>query len=167
VFGRGGEELEFLRAHGIAYEVVPGITAALACAAYAGVPLTHRAYAQSVRLVTAHARDSVDTLDWAALAQERQTLAIYMGVGALDRVRERLLAHGRGPHTPFALVEDGSRPEQRVVVGTLAELPDVARRHGVVAPALLILGEVAAFAETLHWFGAEPLGTTRALDIAA
>jgi uroporphyrin-III C-methyltransferase/precorrin-2 dehydrogenase/sirohydrochlorin ferrochelatase len=159
VFGRGGEELEFLRAHGIAYEVVPGITAALACAAYSGVPLTHRAHAQSVRLVTAHAADSLDTLDWAALAQERQTLAVYMGVGALDRVRERLLAHGRSPSTPFALVENGSLPQQRVVVGTLDALPDVARAHGVGAPALLILGEVAALAESLHWFGAGPVGS--------
>ena len=86
VFGRGGEELEFLRAHDIAYEVVPGITAALACAAYSGVPLTHRDHAQSVRMVTAHCRQSLDTLDWPALARERQTLAIYMGVGQLDEL---------------------------------------------------------------------------------
>jgi len=86
VFGRGGEELEFLRSHGIAYEVVPGITAALACAAYAGVPLTHRDHAQSVRLVTAHCQQSIDTLDWPALAQERQTLAVYMGTGELDLI---------------------------------------------------------------------------------
>jgi uroporphyrin-III C-methyltransferase/precorrin-2 dehydrogenase/sirohydrochlorin ferrochelatase len=168
VFGRGGEELEFLRAHGIAYEVVPGITAALACAAHAGVPLTHRDHAQSVRLVTAHAAASLDTLDWRALAQERQTLAIYMGVAALARVRERLLAHGRDAATPFALVENGSRPSQRVIVGTLGELPEVAARHAVVAPALLIIGEVAALAESLHWFGAAPVGSTRvALEVAA
>jgi uroporphyrin-III C-methyltransferase/precorrin-2 dehydrogenase/sirohydrochlorin ferrochelatase len=165
VFGRGGEELEFLRAHGIAFEVVPGITAAVACAAYAGVPLTHREHAQSVRLVTAHAKDSLDTLDWRALAQERQTLAVYMGVGALDPLRERLLAHGRAPSTPFALVENGSLPHQRVVVGTLDELPALARAHRVGTPALLILGEVAAFAEALHWFGDAPLG--RAHDARA
>lgn len=157
VFGRGGEELEFLRSHGIDYEVVPGITAALACAAYAGIPLTHREHAQSVRLVTAHCRESLDLLDWAALAQERQTLAIYMGVAALASVRERLLAHGRAAATPFALIENGSRPEQRVVTGTLDELPQRARAHNVTSPALLILGEVAAFAPTLHWFGAAPL----------
>jgi len=161
VFGRGGEELEFLRGHGIAYEVVPGITAAVACAAYAGVPLTHRDHAQSVRLVTAHAQASLDTLDWRALAQERQTLAVYMGVGALERVRERLLAHGRAASTPFALVENGSRPDQRVVTGTLGDLPELARLHDVGTPALLILGEVAALATTLHWFGAPPLGTAR------
>jgi uroporphyrin-III C-methyltransferase/precorrin-2 dehydrogenase/sirohydrochlorin ferrochelatase len=158
VFGRGGEELEFLRAHAIAYEVVPGITAALACAAYAGVPLTHREHAQSVRFVTAHCRASLDTLDWAALAQERQTLAVYMGVGELATLRDRLVAHGRAPTTPFALIENGSRPGQRVVTGTLAELPERAIAHKVGSPALLILGEVAALAGQLHWFGAAPLG---------
>ncbi|MCT8281503.1 uroporphyrinogen-III C-methyltransferase [Xanthomonas translucens] len=157
VFGRGGEELEYLRAHGVPYAVVPGITAALACAAYAGIPLTHRAHAQSLRLVTAHCKESFDTLDWAALAQERQTLAVYMGVAGLDTVRERLLRAGRAADTPFALVENGSRPEQRVVVGTLADLPDTARAHQVGSPALLILGEVAALATDLHWFGAVPL----------
>ncbi|MET7141103.1 uroporphyrinogen-III C-methyltransferase [Xanthomonas sp. PPL139] len=158
VFGRGGEELEYLRAHGVPYAVVPGITAALACAAYAGIPLTHRDHAQSLRLVTAHCKDSFDTLDWAALAQQRQTLAVYMGVAGLDTVRTRLLRAGRAADTPFALVENGSRPEQRVVTGTLADLPDTARAHGVRSPALLILGEVAALASTLHWFGAAPLG---------
>ncbi len=158
VFGRGGEELEFLRAHGIAYEVVPGVTAALACAAYAGVPLTHREHAQSLRLVTAHCKDSLDTLDWRALAQERQTLAVYMGVAALDGLQRRLIEHGRDPATPFALVENGSRPQQRVVAGTLAQLAERARAHAVRAPALLIVGEVAALAGTLHWFGAAPLG---------
>ncbi len=166
VFGRGGEELEFLRAHGIAYEVVPGITAALACAAYAGVPLTHRAHAQSVRFLTAHAADapdpqSLDTLDWRSLAAERQTLAVYMGVGGLDALRERLVAHGRSPATPFALIENGSRPNQRVIVGTLGDLPERAREHAVQSPALLILGEVAALAAELHWFGALPLSASR------
>jgi uroporphyrin-III C-methyltransferase/precorrin-2 dehydrogenase/sirohydrochlorin ferrochelatase len=160
VFGRGGEELEFLRAHGIAYEVVPGITAALACAAYAGVPLTHRAHAQSVRLLTAHCQASHDTLDWAALAQERQTLAVYMGVGELAALQARLLEHGRSLATPFALVENGSRAGQRVVTGTLAQLAGRAAAHAVRSPALLILGEVAALAETLAWFGAPPLGAT-------
>lgn len=157
VFGRGGEELEALRAEGIPYEVVPGITAALACAAYAGIPLTHRDHAQSVRFVTAHCRNSIDTLDWAALAQERQTLAVYMGVQGLDILRERLIAHGRSPATPFALIENGSRPDQRVVLGTLSNLPERAIAENVRSPALLILGEVAALAKPLHWFGAAPL----------
>ena len=157
VFGRGGEELEFLRAHDIDYEVVPGITAALACAAYAGVPLTHREHAQSVRLLTAHRKDGDDNLDWRALAADRQTLAVYMGVAGLERLRTRLLEHGRAPGTPFALIENGSRPGQRVVTGTLADLPERARAHSMQSPALLILGEVAALAGTLHWFGAPPL----------
>lgn len=160
VFGRGGEELEFLREHGIAYEVVPGITAALACAAYSGVPLTHREHAQSVRLITAHCQHSVNSLDWAELAREPQTLAIYMGVSKLDELTRQLLAHGRAPDTPFALIENGSLPTQRTLTGTLAHLPALAIRHAVRAPALLILGEVAAQAEAAHWYG-ELLGAGR------
>ena len=160
VFGRGGEELEFLRAHGVDYEVVPGITAASACAAYAGVPLTHRDHAQSVRLVTAHCQRSLDTLDWRALAAERQTLAVYMGVAQLATLRSRLIAHGRAPETPFALIENGTRADQRVISGTLAMLDTLADMHGVRAPALLIVGEVASLAPTLAWFGAAPLGAT-------
>ncbi|MBS0575362.1 MAG: uroporphyrinogen-III C-methyltransferase [Proteobacteria bacterium] len=166
VFGRGGEELEFLRAHGIACEVVPGITAALACAAHAGIPLTHREHAQSLRLVTAHAKDSLDTLDWRALAAERQTLAVYMGVSALERLRARLLAHGRSADTPFALVENGARAQQRVIVGTLADLPERAHAENVRAPALLILGEVAALATPLHWFGAPPIARSQPLALS-
>jgi uroporphyrin-III C-methyltransferase/precorrin-2 dehydrogenase/sirohydrochlorin ferrochelatase len=158
IFGRGGEELEFLRAHGIGYEVVPGITAALACAAYAGIPLTHRDHAQSVRFVTAHAKAEDDGLDWAGFAREKQTLAFYMGVSGLERVRARLIAHGRAASTPCALVENGSRPEQRVVVGSLEDLPALAQHHDVRSPALLFIGEVAALAARLHWFGAAPLG---------
>ncbi|MFC5569691.1 siroheme synthase CysG [Lysobacter yangpyeongensis] len=157
VFGRGGEELQVLREHGIAFEVVPGITAAIACGAYAGIPLTHRELAQSVRFVTAHTKDEDETLDWAALAQEKQTLAFYMGVSALEGIRDRLVAHGRAATTPFAIVENGTRPEQRVVTGTLAALPELARFHCVGAPALLFIGEVAALAADLHWFGSEPL----------
>jgi uroporphyrin-III C-methyltransferase/precorrin-2 dehydrogenase/sirohydrochlorin ferrochelatase len=160
VFGRGGEELEFLREHGIPYEVVPGITAAVACAAYAGVPLTHRDHAQSVRFVTAHCQSSRDTLDWTALAQERQTLAVYMGVAELGGLQTRLVEHGRAPSTPFALIENGSRPEQRVITGTLANLAERAAFHAVGSPALLILGEVAALATSLAWFGQPPLGAT-------
>jgi len=157
IFGRGGEELEVLREHGIGFEVVPGITAAIACGAYAGIPLTHREHAQSVRFVTAHTKDGDDGIDWAALAQEKQTLAFYMGVSGLERIRERLVGHGRSPSTPFAIVENGTRPGQRVVLGTLADLPELARSHKVGAPALLVIGEVAALAANLHWFGSEPL----------
>ena len=157
VFGRGGEELESLRENGIDYEVVPGITAAVACAAYAGIPLTHREHAQSLRLVTAHGKHDLDTLDWDSLARERQTLAFYMGVAGLERIRERLIAHGLAASTPFALIENGSRSTQRVLNGALADLPTLARLHDMRAPALLIIGTVAAFANTLHWFGRPPL----------
>jgi uroporphyrin-III C-methyltransferase/precorrin-2 dehydrogenase/sirohydrochlorin ferrochelatase len=157
IFGRGGEELEYLEAHGIPFEVVPGITAAVACGAYAGIPLTHREHAQSVRLVTAHCGESLDTLDWPALAQERQTVALYMGVAGLDRIRDRLMAHGRSGQTPVAIVENGSRPEQRVLLTTLAELADTGREQQVRSPALVIVGEVAALAARLHWYGTPPV----------
>ncbi|MGH8108628.1 MAG: siroheme synthase CysG [Arenimonas sp.] len=160
IFGRGGEECEVLRAHDIPFEVVPGVTAALACAAYAGVPLTHRDHAQSLRLVTAHCQKSEDTLDWQQLAAGKQTLAIYMGVASLERLQNKLIEHGRNPNTPFAIVENGSRPEQRVVTGTLTQLSSLASQHQVKSPALLIIGEVAAFANSLHWFGAAPLDET-------
>lgn len=167
VFGRGGEELEFLRAHGIAYEVVPGITAAIACAAYAGIPLTHRRYAQSVRLVTAHCQASLDMLDWAALARERQTLAFYMGVAGLEHIQQRMLTEGCPATTPFALIERGSRNDQRVIAGRLDGLAASARAHGVASPALLILGEVAARAVDLQWFGAPVLTSTFPFDSPA
>jgi uroporphyrin-III C-methyltransferase/precorrin-2 dehydrogenase/sirohydrochlorin ferrochelatase len=157
IFGRGGEELEHLRRAGVAYEVVPGVTAALACAAYAGIPLTHREHSASVRFVTAHCRESVDATDWQALAAGRETLAVYMGVAMLPELRHALLKHGRRADTPVALIENGSRPQQRVVVGTLEALESLASAHAVRAPALLIVGDVAALAATLHWFGAAPL----------
>lgn len=157
IFGRGGEECEVLRANNIPFEVVPGVTAALACAAYAGIPLTHRDYAQSLRFVTAHCQKSEDSLDWQQLAAEKQTLAIYMGVTGLERLQNKLLEHGRQGNTPFALIENGTRPEQRIITGTLANLYTLATQHNVQSPALLIIGEVAALSERLHWFGAQPL----------
>jgi uroporphyrin-III C-methyltransferase / precorrin-2 dehydrogenase / sirohydrochlorin ferrochelatase len=153
VFGRGGEELAFLRAHGIAYEVVPGVTAASACAAYAGLPLTQRGMAQSVRLVTAHCERSIDRLDWAALAADHQTLAFYMSVGQLERIEHQLMAHGRSPGTPVALVENGTRPDQRVAVGELRGLAALAREHAISSPSMLFVGEVAALARELGWYG--------------
>jgi uroporphyrin-III C-methyltransferase/precorrin-2 dehydrogenase/sirohydrochlorin ferrochelatase len=157
VFGRGGEEIEFLRAHDVPYRVVPGVTAALACAAYAGVPLTHRDHAQSLRLLTAHCKTRFSDEDWAALAADRQTLAIYMGVRELPTLRENLIAHGMRPDTSFALVENGSLPQQRTVCGVLSELVELAARHAVQSPALLILGPTARNAQRLHWYGAPPL----------
>ncbi|MDS1142438.1 siroheme synthase CysG [Pusillimonas sp. SM2304] len=154
VFGRGGEELAFLRKHRIPYEVVPGITAALACAAYAGIPLTHRDHAQSVRLVTAHCRQDTMLEDWPSLAQAKQTLAFYMGVSQLDWLAEQLIAHGRSGQTPFAIVENGTRSNQRVLHGQLQDMARLARQHAIKAPSLLLIGEVAALAPELEWFGA-------------
>jgi uroporphyrin-III C-methyltransferase / precorrin-2 dehydrogenase / sirohydrochlorin ferrochelatase len=166
IFGRGGEELEFLRAHTIDYTVVPGITAAVACAAYSGIPLTHRDHAQAVRFVTAHCRESMDNVDWRALAEERQTLAVYMGVSGLLPFQQKLIAHGRSPQTPFAIVENGSRPEQRVIQGELGQLASIARSHCVHSPAVLILGEVTSLANRLHWFGQAPLTVAPAVTLA-
>lgn len=157
VFGRGGEELEFLKAHAVPFEVVPGITAAIACAAYSGIPLTHRDHAQSVRLVTAHCQQSLDSLDWSALAQERQTLAVYMGVSGLAFLQQQLLRHGRAASTPFAIIENGSRANQRVVIGKLAQLAEIALHAKIQAPSLLIIGEVAQLGAKLNWFSAPPL----------
>lgn len=153
IFGRGGEEISALRADGIPYEIVPGITAALACAAYSGIPLTHRDHAQSVRLITAHCAQSEDTLDWQALAAERQTLAFYMGVGQLETLGAQLIAHGRSAATPCALIENGSLPNQRVLPTTLANMAHDAGLHGIHAPALLLIGEVTAMAREHAWFG--------------
>jgi uroporphyrin-III C-methyltransferase/precorrin-2 dehydrogenase/sirohydrochlorin ferrochelatase len=157
VFGRGGEELEFLRDHGVPYQVIPGVTAALACAAYAGVPLTHRDHAQSVRFVTAHAQDSLGALDWKSLAAPRQTLAVYMGVAQIGALQTGLLTAGASRRTPVAMIENGTRGEQRIVVTTLSHLQRSAARHAVKSPALLIVGNVAALATRLHWFGATPI----------
>lgn len=154
VFGRGGEEMEFLHQHGIACEIVPGVTAAVACAAYAGIPLTHREHARSVHLLTGHGKESLDAMDWPALAQDHQTLAVYMGVARLEEFTQRLLEHGRRPDTPFAIVENGTLPQQRVVSGVLQELPARAKEHDIHPPALLIVGEVAALAREHAWFGA-------------
>ncbi|MGH8182721.1 MAG: uroporphyrinogen-III C-methyltransferase, partial [Rhodanobacteraceae bacterium] len=141
VFGRGGEELEFLRAHDILHTVIPGITAALGSAAAAGVALTDRRHAHGVTLLAA--RGGVPP-DWHALAAQRQTLAIYMGVGELESLSESLIRHGRNGDTPCVLVENASLPNERKLAGTLAGLPALARARGVRAPALLIIGEVVA-----------------------
>jgi uroporphyrin-III C-methyltransferase / precorrin-2 dehydrogenase / sirohydrochlorin ferrochelatase len=162
VFGRGGEEIEFLRANRISYEVLPGITAAIACAAYAGIPLTHRDHAASLRVVTAHCRGAIDAVDWRMLADQRETLAIYMAVNSVDRVQRELLRHGRSPETPVAFVENGSRPDQRVIIGTLGEAAALGAAHQIKSPALLIVGTVAALGARLHWYGAAPVSGLQA-----
>ncbi len=144
IFGRGGEEAEALAAAGLDYRVIPGITAAAGCAAYAGIPLTHREAAQSVVLLTAHGKNSIDTLDWPSLARDRQTLAVYMGVRRFPDLVTKLIEHGRAPETPVAIIERGTTAEQRVIRGTLGQLTLLAEAHRVEAPALLLIGEVAA-----------------------
>jgi uroporphyrin-III C-methyltransferase/precorrin-2 dehydrogenase/sirohydrochlorin ferrochelatase len=164
IFGRGGEELEVLRAAGIPYEVVPAVTAALGCAAYAGIPLTHRGHSQALTLVTAHSQDAAERVDWARLAAPGQTLAIYMGVGELERTTARLVACGLAASTPAALIENGTRTTQRVIAGQLGDLAPRARAAAIASPALLIVGEVAAYAKRLHWFGVTPDLQSRAED---
>ncbi|MGQ0799987.1 MAG: siroheme synthase CysG [Pseudomarimonas sp.] len=169
-FARGGEELEFLRAHGIRYRVVPGVTAAAACAAYAGIPLTHREHAQSLQLLTAHSAQALDTLNWRALAAPGQTLAVYMGVAVAPTLVSRLLAAGADPTTPVAIIENGSRPEQRVVLCALDQLPHRIVSENVQAPALLLIGSVAASGRELAWFGQAPIDAMkvdRQLELAA
>jgi len=157
VFGRGGEELAHVRAAGIPCEIVPGITAAFACAAYAAIPLTDRRFARVISFATAHDESALDAIDWSTLAGPDRTLAIYMGVATLPGLVRRLLAAGIDAHTQAALVENGSLPSQRVVVTTLGSLADAAREHAIHAPALTILGAAAGEAAHLHWFGVEPV----------
>lgn len=161
VFGRGGEELEFLHAHGIAYEVVPGITAALGCAAYAGIPLTHRDHAHTLTFVTGHfsaqeqagARTSIGGVDWAAIAGAGKTAAVYMGVRQAKSLCADLLRSGVDAELPVAVVVNGSLESQKVLHGTIRTLHQLSAQVGDDAPGLLIIGQVAALGSTLAWFG--------------
>ncbi|MET1076503.1 MAG: siroheme synthase CysG [Pseudomonas sp.] len=152
IFGRGGEEIEELAAHGIPFQVVPGITAASGCAAYAGIPLTHRDYAQSVLFVTGHLKDGSCDLPWADLTAPGQTLVFYMGLIGLPLICQQLVAHGRAADTPAALIQQGTTANQRVFTGTLANLPQLVAEHEVHAPTLVIVGEVVKLREKLAWF---------------
>ncbi|WP_043311325.1 siroheme synthase CysG [Pseudomonas sp. ML96] len=152
IFGRGGEEIEQLAAEGIQFQVVPGITAASGCAAYAGIPLTHRDHAQSVRFVTGHLKDGSTDLPWTDLVAPGQTLVFYMGLVGLPSICQELIAHGRSADTPAALVQQGTTQNQRVFTGTLANLPQLVAEHEVHAPTLVIVGEVVTLREKLAWF---------------
>ncbi|MFP5307816.1 MAG: siroheme synthase CysG [Gammaproteobacteria bacterium] len=152
IFGRGGEEIDSLMAEGIPFQVVPGITAASGCAAYAGIPLTHRDYAQSVVFVTGHARaDGELVLHWDQLARRGQTLVVYMGLNTLPMLCARLIEHGLAPSFPAAMIEQGTSPDQRVVVGTLADLPGKVAEAGFSRASLLIVGEVVRLRGKLAW----------------
>ncbi len=152
IFGRGGEEIGELAAHGIPFQVVPGITAASGCAAYAGIPLTHRDHAQSVRFVTGHLKDGSSDLPWADLTSPGQTLVFYMGLVGLPIICEQLVRHGRSADTPAALVQQGTTRNQRVFTGTLGSLPQLVAEHDVHAPTLVIVGEVVKLRDQLAWF---------------
>ena len=153
IFGRGGEEIETLAGEGIAFQVVPGITAASGCAAYAGIPLTHRDYAQSCVFVTGHLKDGSVELDWDALAKPAQTIVFYMGLHSIGILCKELVAHGLPKDTPAALVQQGTTRNQRVFVETLASLPTLVEREEVKPPTLIIVGEVVKLREKLRWFG--------------
>jgi uroporphyrin-III C-methyltransferase/precorrin-2 dehydrogenase/sirohydrochlorin ferrochelatase len=152
VFGRGGEEIETLAENGVPFQVVPGITAALGVAAYCGIPLTHRDYAQSVTFVTGHLKDGSMDLDWVALARPRQTVVIYMGLLGLPVLCEQLIAHGRSAQTPAAVIQQGTQPTQRVVTATLATLAQRVQAEGLKPPTLIIVGEVVLLHDKLKWF---------------
>ena len=151
IFGRGGEEIQELFAAGVAFQVVPGITAASGCSAYAGIPLTHRDYAQSVRFLTGHLKEGSPELPWNELVYENQTLVLYMGLVGLEKICAQLIAHGQRPDMPVALISKGTTPDQKVVVGTLADIASKVTEHQIQAPTLTIIGEVVKLREQLQW----------------
>ncbi len=151
IFGRAGEEIQELYEAGVSFQVVPGITAASGCAAYAGIPLTHRDYAQSVRFLTGHLKEGSPELPWSELVYENQTLVLYMGLVGLESICEKLIAHGQRADMPVALISKGTTPEQKVVVGTLANIASKVEQHQIQAPTLTIIGEVVNLREQLKW----------------
>ncbi len=152
IFGRGGEEIETLADEKIPFQVVPGITAASGCASYAGIPLTHRDYAQSCVFVTGQLKQGELDLNWEALVQPRQTVVVYMGLAGLPELSRQLQAHGMAADKPAALVQQGTTENQKVWISTIDELPAIAEREEPVAPTLVIIGEVTRLHNTLAWF---------------
>ncbi len=153
IFGRGGEEIETLAEEGIPFQVVPGITAASGCATYAGIPLTHRAYAQSCIFVTGHLKDGSVDLDWEMLAKPSQTIVFYMGLHSIPVIGHELVAHGLPAETPVALVQQGTTRKQRIYIETLESLADLPQREQLQPPTIIIVGEVVSLQEKLGWFG--------------
>lgn len=152
IFGRGGEEIETLSGQGIAFQVVPGVTAAAGCASYAGIPLTHRDHAQSCVFVTGHQKDGQLNLNWDALIQPNQTVVIYMGLMALQSITEGFIQHGAAADIPAAIIENGTKAGQRVITGSLATLAASAAEAGIQSPALIIVGSVVSLRDKLSWF---------------
>jgi len=155
IFGRGGEEIEALAAHGIPFQVIPGISAANGVSCYAGIPLTHRNHAQSVLYATGHLCDGSLDLDWIALTRPHQTVVIYMGLSALPTICARLVQHGLAASTPVAVVQQGTTCHQRTVCGTLATIAALVQMAGLRSPSLTIVGEVVALHDRLAWFDDE------------
>jgi uroporphyrin-III C-methyltransferase/precorrin-2 dehydrogenase/sirohydrochlorin ferrochelatase len=162
IFGRGGEEIQTLTQEGIPFQVVPGITAASGCAAYAGIPLTHRDYAQSCVFVTGHLKDGSLNLSWETLIQPRQTIVFYMGLHGIDLICAKLIEHGLSPTTPAALVERGTMPDQRVHLATVSTLPQRVLEANINPPSLMIVGEVIRLHSELAWF--QPHGQDTAVS---
>ncbi|ALV72143.1 MULTISPECIES: siroheme synthase CysG [Acinetobacter] len=151
IFGRGGEEIQELFAAGVPFQVVPGITAASGCSAYAGIPLTHRDYAQSVRFLTGHLKEGSPELPWDELVYQNQTLVLYMGLVGLEKICEKLIEHGQRPDMPVALISKGTTLEQKVLVGTLADIASKVEENHIQAPTLTIIGDVVSLREQLQW----------------
>jgi uroporphyrin-III C-methyltransferase/precorrin-2 dehydrogenase/sirohydrochlorin ferrochelatase len=158
IFGRGGEEIETLMENGVPFQVVPGITAATGVSSYAGIPLTHRDFAQSCIFTTGHLREGTVDLDWPALVRPRQTVVIYMGLGGLAEICRQLMSHGLRADMPAAVVQQGTTPQQRVVVADLATLAAKVEAAELKPPCLTIVGEVVALREKLSWFEPEKAG---------
>ncbi len=156
IFGRGGEECEFLFAHGVPFEVVPGVTSASGASCYAGIPLTHRDCARAVVFATGHLKDGSADLDWDALARPGQTVVIYMGITRLAEICRELVAHGASPDLPAAAIERATTAQQRVVTATLATLAERVATAGVRPPALIVVGEVVKLRARLDWLAAQP-----------
>jgi uroporphyrin-III C-methyltransferase/precorrin-2 dehydrogenase/sirohydrochlorin ferrochelatase len=154
IFGRGGEEIDTLAAEGIPFQVVPAVTAASGCAAYSGIPLTHRDHAQSVTMVTGHLKDGSIDLNWEQLASPNQTVVFYMGLRGLPMICEQLMAHGVSPDMPIALVQQGTTEKQRVFVATLNTIQAVVEREQPKPPTLIIVGEVVQLRDKLNWYQA-------------
>lgn len=156
IFGRGGEELQALAAAGVPFEVVPGVTAASGVSSYAGIPLTHRDYAQCCIFVTGHLKDGTADLDWPSLVKLHQTVVIYMGLNGLPGICAQMIAHGAASDLPIAVVQDGSIATQKVVTGTLSNMTDRVAKAGLQSPCLTIIGEVVKLHQTLAWFAPVP-----------
>ncbi|KFN04407.1 uroporphyrinogen-III C-methyltransferase [Bacillus clarus] len=153
VFGRGGEEAEALAKHGIPFEIVPGITAGIAASAYAGIPVTHRDASASFAVVTGHRKEGAEEeVKWENLAKGVDTLAVYMGVGNLPYICERLLKYGKEKNTPAAIIEWGTTSMQRTIIGTLGTIVEIAKNERIQNPSMIVIGEVVRYREKIHWF---------------